>query len=148
MVECIQAEEIHVLVVEDSPGDTRLLQEACTHSASHFHYVKNGEEALDYLYRRGSFASAQRPDLIILDLRLPRIDGIEVIIEIKKDAELRHVPVIVFSSSNSDDEIREAYGAHVACVVKKPHNLDEFIEVCQGIARFWLEFVCYPARIG
>src|SRR5712671_5019351 len=117
MTECLPKEKIQVLVVEDNRGDARLLQEACVHVASHFHFVENGEEALDFLYRRGAFGSVKRPDLMILDLNLPRVNGIEVLAEIKSDPELRLIPIIVFSSSNSDDEIRNVYGAQVACVV-------------------------------
>jgi chemotaxis family two-component system response regulator Rcp1 len=146
MTECLPKEKIQVLVVEDNPGDARLLQEACLHVASHFHYVQNGEEALDFLFCRGGFASVKRPDLMILDLNLPRVNGIELLGEIKSDPELRLIPIIVFSSSNSDEEIRNVYGAQVACVVKKPHDLEAFLSGCEAIARFWLEYVCYPAR--
>jgi chemotaxis family two-component system response regulator Rcp1 len=146
MTECLPKEKIQVLVVEDNPGDARLLKEACVHVATHFHYVRNGEEALDFLFGRGGFASVRRPDLMILDLNLPRVNGIEVLTEIKSDPELRLIPIIVFSSSNSDEEIRNVYGAQVACVVKKPHDLEAFLSGCEAIARFWLEYVCYPAR--
>jgi CheY-like chemotaxis protein len=146
MSECKPKEQIQVLVIEDSPGDIRLFQESCARSASHFEFVRNGEQALDYLFQQGDYASTKRPDLIILDLNLPRIDGIEVLREIKKHSELCLLPVIVFSSSSSDDEIRDVYRGQVACVIKKPQQLDEFMEVCQAIDRFWIEFVCYPAR--
>jgi chemotaxis family two-component system response regulator Rcp1 len=147
MTECLPKEKIQVLVVEDNPGDARLLKEACVHMATRFHYVQNGEEALDFLFGRGGFASVKRPDLMILDLNLPRVNGIEVLAEIKSDPELRLIPIIVFSSSNSDEEIRNVYGAQVACVVKKPHDLEAFLSGCEAIARFWLEYVCYPARV-
>jgi chemotaxis family two-component system response regulator Rcp1 len=147
MTECLPKEKIQVLVVEDNPGDARLLKEACVHMATHFHYVQNGEEALDFLFGRGGFASVKRPDLMILDLNLPRVNGIEVLAEIKSDPELRLIPIIVFSSSNSDEEIRNVYGAQVACVVKKPHDLEAFLSGCEAIVRFWLEYVCYPARV-
>jgi CheY-like chemotaxis protein len=145
-MEYIRKEKIQVLVVEDDSEYTRLLQDACSHSASNFHYVKNVREALDYLHRRGLYVEAQRPDLIILDLNLPRMEGAEALAEIKGDPELRLLPVIAFSDSHSDEEIRQVYNGHVACVVRKPHESAKFQEVCQAIGRFWLEFVCYPAR--
>jgi CheY-like chemotaxis protein len=146
MNEYTRREKIQVLVVEDSSEDTRLLQEACNHCASLFHYVKNGEEALDYLHGRGSFVGARRPDLIIFDLQMSGANSAAALSEIKDDPGLRLIPVIALSTSSSNEEIRKIYNGNVACVVKKPSELAQFIEVCQAIGRFWLDFVCYPAR--
>jgi len=135
-----------VLIVEDNPGDQRLIREAFqdTQRAPETAVAKDGVEALDYLYRRGAFAGVARPDLILLDLNLPKRGGREVLAEIKSDPELRKIPVVVFSSSSAPGDVSSAYALHANCYVTKPADLDELFQVIAWIERFWLNTVILP----
>lgn len=139
---------IEILLVEDNLGDARLTQEALRESAGHcrLRHVRDGVEALAYLRREAPFASALRPDLILLDLNLPRKDGLEVLAEIKTDDRLRRIPVIVLSASESEDDILRAYDLKTNCFVSKPPGLDEFIAAIRSIAGFWLAVVKLPVE--
>ena len=129
-----------ILLVEDSQGDIRLIREALREiCGGHvLHVVNDGVEALAFLHRSGAYVSAPRPDLVLLDLNLPRKNGREVLAEIKSDPRLRDIPVIVLTISTAEEDIREAYRSHANCYVIKPVNLDNFFRVLQSIERFWL----------
>jgi len=134
------AAPIRVLIVEDNPGDVRLIKEAFA-EAERFHeaaVAKDGVEALDYLFARGHFAGAERPDLILLDLNLPRKSGREVLAEIKQNLALTTIPVVVFSSSSSPEDVGSAYGLHANCYVTKPADLDELFSAIAWIEKMWL----------
>jgi CheY-like chemotaxis protein len=137
---------IEVLLVEDNPGDVRLMREAfwevdvrhCLHTAS------DGVEAIDFLRRREGYARAPRPDLIVLDLNLPRKDGREVLAEIKQDARLRHIPVVVLSSSAAAEDVAGAYDLHANCYVSKPVDFEQFVRVVRSIETFWFNTARLP----
>ncbi|MBI5505076.1 MAG: response regulator [Deltaproteobacteria bacterium] len=137
---------IEVLMVEDNPGDVRLTREALRESKvrNRLHVAENGEAALDLLYRRGVHAGAPHPDLILLDLKLPRKSGLEVLAEIKADASLRRIPVVILSSSQAERDIVHSYDLHANAYVTKPVGLAEFISVVKSIEDFWLEIVKLP----
>jgi CheY-like chemotaxis protein len=140
------AKVIDILLVEDNPGDARLTQEALKAGKIHtrLHLATNGEEALSYLRREAPFKNAPRPDLILLDLNLPRKSGREVLAEIKTDDELRRIPVVVLTSSAAEQDILESYNLRANCYVCKPVDLDQFMKVIQSIEEFWLTIVKLP----
>jgi CheY-like chemotaxis protein len=146
MNELAQARPIEILLVEDNPGDARLTREALRAGKIHTHLsvVTDGEEALRYLRRLGPYAAAGRPDLILLDLNLPRKSGREVLAEIKSDEELRRIPVVVLTSSAAEQDILESYDLRANCYVCKPVDLDQFMKVVQSIEEFWLTIVKLP----
>ena len=113
---------------------------------SHLSVVENGEEALSFLRREGSFAEAPRPDLILLDLNLPRMDGREALAEIKSDPALKRIPVIILTTSSAQDDITKAYDNHVNCYITKPVNLEQFIHVLKSIEDFWFSIVKLPVE--
>jgi two-component system response regulator len=138
---------IEILLVEDNPGDVRLsievLRDAKVHN--HLNTVSDGVEALSFLRREGIYAEAPHPDLILLDLNLPKKDGREVLAEIKADDNLKRIPVVVLTTSQSEEDILKAYELHANCYISKPVNLDQFIKVVQSIEAFWLTIVKLPA---
>jgi chemotaxis family two-component system response regulator Rcp1 len=135
-----------ILLVEDNPGDVRLMREAlkANEMSKALSVVEDGEQALFFLKRSGVFADAPRPDLIFLDLNLPRKDGREVLAEIKSSNDLRRIPVIVLTTSESDVDIKKAYELHANCYVKKPADLDEYLSVVKACESFWLHVVRLP----
>jgi len=137
-----------ILLVEDNPADVRLTMEAMRESkmSNRVTAVGDGEEALEYLQRRGRYTEAARPDLILLDLNLPRMDGREVLQEIKAIDELRRIPVVVLTTSKAEEDICRTYDLHANCYITKPMDLDRFIEVIQQIEGFWLSIVSLPDR--
>lgn len=137
---------VEVLMVEDNPGDVRLTREALREGKvrNHLHVAESGEAALDFLYQRGTHAYAPHPDLILLDLKLPRKSGLEVLAEIKADASLRRIPVVILSSSQAERDIVRSYDLHANAYVTKPVGLAEFISVVKSIEDFWLEIVKLP----
>jgi chemotaxis family two-component system response regulator Rcp1 len=137
---------IEVLLVEDSPGDVLLTQEALKDAKVHvtLHVAKDGIEAMDYLKRAGTFVNAIRPDLILLDLNLPRKDGREVLKEIKETPSLRTIPVVILTTSSSDIDVLQSYHLHANCYISKPVDLDGFLKVVQSIDNFWLSVVKLP----
>ena len=139
-----------ILLVEDSQGDIRLIREALREiSGEHvLHVVNDGVEALSFLHRTGPYVSAPRPDLILLDLNLPRKNGREVLNEIKADPHLRDIPVIVLTISTAEEDIQTAYRLRANCYVIKPVNLDQFFRVLQSIERYWLSGRCREGRTG
>ena len=137
---------IEILLVEDSPGDVRLTREALNYNKMHnnLNVVEDGVEAMAFLHREGDYGSVPRPDLILLDLNLPKKDGREVLTEIKADGELKRIPVVILTTSQADEDILKAYNNHANCYVNKPVQLDEFIEVVRSINDFWLSIVKLP----
>lgn len=141
---------IEILLVEDNPGDIRLTTEALKDSkiANIMHVATDGEEALQYLYKKGKYADKPTPDLIILDLNLPKKTGIEVLEEIKHNAFLKVIPVIVLTTSEAEKDILQAYNLYVNCYVTKPVEFNSFIEVVQGLEDFWFTIVKLPRVKG
>ena len=137
---------VQILLVEDSPGDVRLTQEALRDAkiANELHVAEDGEAAMRFLRREGEHVDAPRPDLILLDLNLPRKDGREVLEELKSDEQLRRIPVIVLTTSVADRDIARSYDLHVNCYITKPIDLGEFIQVVRSIEDFWLQLVRLP----
>jgi len=137
---------VEILLVEDNAGDHRLTQEALREGKvyNNLHWAKDGVEALDFLHRRGKHAKAPRPDLILLDLNMPRKNGQEVLAEIKADDNLKFIPVVILTTSKSSDDISKAYGLHANCYISKPVDFDEFTAVVQTIQDFWFSVVTLP----
>jgi len=137
---------VEILLVEDNPGDVRLTKEALREGRirHNLHVVDDGTKALQFLQREGEFADAVRPDLILLDLNLPRMGGREVLQLIKTDPNIQNIPVVVLTSSQAEQDILEAYKLHANCYVTKPVGLDEFVTVVQSIERFWFSIVRLP----
>jgi two-component system, chemotaxis family, response regulator Rcp1 len=141
---------IEILLIEDNPGDARLTLEAFKEAKvrNHFNVVKDGVEALAYLRMQDRYAGATLPDLILLDLNLPRKSGREVLGEIKTDDRLKTIPVVVLTTSSSEEDIARAYSQHANCYVRKPVDLDRFLQVVHSIENFWLTFVSFPTSGG
>lgn len=139
---------IEILLVEDNPGDVRLVREALNHNklANPLTVVEDGEEAMAALRTEGRFAGKARPDLVLLDLNLPRKDGREVLAEMKADPELKKIPVVVLTSSQSEADVLTSYELHANCYVVKPVALQDFVTVIRQIRSFWLQIVKLPAE--
>ena len=142
----IRDDAIRILLVEDNPGDARLTQEALKLAKvlNQLSLVEDGEEALAFLRRQGPYADVRLPDLIFLDLNLPKMDGREVLAEIKADPKLEHIPVVVLTSSEADSDILKAYKLKANCYVKKPVMFQEFLQTIKTIDDFWLTVVKLP----
>ena len=140
---------IDILLVEDNPGDARLTREALAVSRvrNRLHHVRDGEEALLFLRRHGPFADAPTPDLVLLDLNLPRRDGREVLEDVKKDPDLMHIPVVILTSSQAEEDILRSYRLHANCFITKPTDLEQLTEVVQGIEQFWFTLVKLPPDV-
>lgn len=141
-----RAGPIEILLVEDNPGDARLTKEALKEGRvpKNLSVVGDGVEALAYLKREGRHSEARKPDLILLDLNLPKKDGREVLVELKKDERLRRIPVIVLTTSQSEDDITQAYDLHASCYVTKSMDLDRFLVAMRAFEAFWLGVVSLP----
>lgn len=139
---------IEILLVEDNPGDVRLTVEALKEGkvCNNLSVVGDGAEALMFLRREGQYASSPRPDLILLDLNLPKKDGREVLAEIKNDPDLKRVPVVVLTTSEAEKDILNAYELHANCYITKPVELEQFLTVVQYIEDFWVEIVRLPPK--
>jgi chemotaxis family two-component system response regulator Rcp1 len=139
---------IDILLVEDNPADVRLMQEALKDAKVRnvLHVVYDGEEAMDFLYKKGNFGNAARPDLILLDLNLPKKDGREVLGEIKKDEGLKSIPVVILTTSKSEQDILKSYKLYANCYITKPVDLNQFVDVVKSIEEFWLCIVKLPPR--
>lgn len=142
------AQPITVLLVEDDPGDELMTREAFEHNkvGNALHVVRDGAEALDYLYRRGDHAAAPRPDLILLDLNLPKRDGREVLEEIKSHPDLAAIPVVVLTTSSAEEDILRSYRLHANAYVTKPVDFDQFINAIRQIDDFFVTVVRLPAQ--
>lgn len=139
---------IEILMVEDNPGDVRLTVEALKEGKvrNNFHTVADGEEALAFLRRQGPYAEVPRPDLVLLDLNLPKKNGREVLEEIKHDPDLKRIPVVILTVSQAEQDILKSYNLHANCYITKPVDLDHFLEVVRSIENFWLTVVMLPPR--
>jgi chemotaxis family two-component system response regulator Rcp1 len=139
---------INVLLVEDSPTDVLLTQEALDTAKllTELHIVEDGVEAVAFLRQEGKYAGVPRPDLILLDLNLPKKDGREVLAEIKNDPKLRLIPVVVMTVSKAEEDILKAYGLHANCYVTKPVHFESFVEVVRAIESFWFTVVTLPSE--
>ena len=137
-----------ILLVEDNPADVDLTSWALSDArvSNHMHVAKDGVEALQFLRREGPHADARRPDLILLDLNMPRMNGYELLSHIKADPDLRRIPVIILSTSGADSDIVSSYDLHANCFLTKPVDLNDFIEIAKSIDRFWLSLVKLPPR--
>jgi chemotaxis family two-component system response regulator Rcp1 len=135
-----------IFLVEDNRGDIGLIQEALRRTASQCEVViaRDGMEAMAYLRQDGEYAGAVRPDLILLDLNLPKKDGREVLAEIKANPSLKHIPIIVLSTSRNEEDISKSYDLHVNCYISKSRNLSQLFKIVQGIEEFWLETATLP----
>jgi CheY-like chemotaxis protein len=137
---------IDLLLVEDNPGDVRLTREALREAPVPVNLcvASDGVEALDFVYRRGKYKNAPRPDLILLDLNLPRKNGPEVLAEIKTDPDLKRIPVLIMTTSQEPRDVDTAYSLNANCYITKPITLDEFMNVVQSIETFWLKTAVLP----
>ena len=140
------APPVEILLVEDNLGDARLTREALKEGKvyNNLHWVKDGVEALDFLYQRGAHKDAPKPDIILLDLNLPKKDGREVLQDIKNDEKLKRIPVVILTTSKAEEDVLRSYDLHANCYVTKPVDLEKFIVVVQSIDRFWLTVVTLP----
>lgn len=150
MKERLPGQPIHILLVEDNPGDVRLAQEVFKEARvlNDLHVVFDGEEALAFLRGEGRHAGAPRPDLILLDLNLPKKDGLEVLAEIKADEGLRRIPVVMLTISKREEDVVRSYNLHANCFITKPVDLDQFLSVVRSIEDFWLTVVRLPPGAG
>ena len=137
---------IEILLVEDNLGDVRLTQEALREGSflNSLRVASDGVEAMELLRQQGRYLNAPRPDLILLDLNLPRMDGRQVLAAIKTDANLRRIPVVVLTTSRAESDIQATYGLHANCYIAKPVDLDQFLNVVRSIENFWLSVVTLP----
>ena len=137
---------VEILLVEDNPGDVRLTMEGLKEGKvnNNLHVVEDGVEAMAFLRREGKYSRAVRPDLILLDLNLPKKDGREVLMEIKADKDLKLIPVVVLTTSEAEQDIFKAYSLHANCYITKPVDLDQFISVVTSIDDFWFTIVKMP----
>jgi CheY-like chemotaxis protein len=143
-----QCRPIEILLVEDSPSDTDLTIEAFREGKipSNLSHVEDGVEAMDFLGRRNAYVNAPRPDLILLDLNLPRKDGREVLSELKSNPKLRTIPVVVLTTSKDEQDIAKAYQLQANCYIPKPVDFEQFINVIRAIENFWLTVATLPQR--
>lgn len=144
-----QGSPVEILLVEDNPGDVRLTIEGLKEGKvrNTLSVVEDGVEALAFLRKEGKYVNAVRPDLILLDLNLPKKDGREVLTEIKSDENLRNIPVVVLTTSKAEQDILKAYSLHANCYITKPVDLDQFISVVESIEDFWFSIVKLPRDI-
>jgi chemotaxis family two-component system response regulator Rcp1 len=139
---------IDILLVEDNPGDIRLTVEAFKEGkcCNTLHVVKDGEEVMHFLRKQDRYADAPRPDLILLDLNLPKRDGRSVLQEIKTDPELKRIPIVILTTSKAEEDILRTYDLHANCYITKPVDIEEFITITRSIENFWLSIVKLPDR--
>ncbi len=144
----MQQRPIEILHVEDNPGDIKLAEIALAEltSATRVHVVTDGDQAINFLRRRGTYALSPRPDLILMDLNIPKLDGREVLREIKSDKDLRKIPVIVLTSSEAEQDIRMSYDLQANCYIRKSESLDQFLSVFKSIENFWFQTVRLPSE--
>lgn len=136
----VQQRTHHILIVEDNPGDVRLILEALEELPFRIesHVASDGQEALDYLERRGDYEEAPRPDLVLLDLNLPKLSGRQVLERVKGDPDLRRIPVTVLTSSSADVDVAGSYDLHANCYITKPMRFERFVDVLTAVGEFWL----------
>jgi CheY-like chemotaxis protein len=139
---------LEILLVDDNPGDVRLIQEAMREAKSRheLRVVRDGMEAMTYLRKRAPYVSSERPDLIMLDLNLPKKDGREVLAELKSDPDLRRIPVVVLTTSDAPGDIIRSYDLFANCYVAKPTSMSQFVSTIQAIEHFWLDTAMLPPK--
>ncbi len=144
----IETRPVDILLVEDNPGDVRLTKEALKDAKvlNEIYVARDGVEAMQFVHKEGSFANAPVPDLILLDLNLPKKDGREVLAEIKKDPKLRHIPVVVLTTSKADEDIIKTYDLHANAYITKPVDLSRFVEIMHALEQFWFTIVKLPPK--
>jgi two-component system, chemotaxis family, response regulator Rcp1 len=144
-----ELQPVEILLVEDSPTDVLLAKEALEDSriANNLHTVPDGVAAMAFLRREGKYKNAPRPGLILLDLNLPKMDGREVLAEIKNDENLKRIPVVVLTTSKNEGDVMKAYGLHANCYVVKPVNFEQFAKVVRSIESFWFSVVTLPTKL-
>jgi two-component system, chemotaxis family, response regulator Rcp1 len=142
----VSLKQVEILLVEDNPGDVRLTTEALKEGKilNHLNVVNDGVEAIDFLRKQGKYSDAPRPDVIFLDLNLPKKDGREVLTEIKNDSSLKSIPVIILTTSQSEHDILMTYESHANCFICKPVDLEQFLKVIKLIEEFWFSIVKLP----
>lgn len=151
MIPVLKMERVfRFLIVDDYPSAALLLQEVMKNLQHRYevHVVEDGAEALDFLYRRGSYVEAPHPDLILMDMNMPRLGGLETVTAIKNDPELCVIPVIMFSTVSSPQDVRKSYQVHANCYVEKPTDLERFVKLIQAIEAFWMDFALLPSGGG
>lgn len=143
---CGGVRPIEILLVEDNPGDIRLMRESFKDAKvrNNINHVGDGITALAYLRREGPYARAPRPDIILLDLNLPKKDGREVLAVIKSDDDLRRIPVVILTTSRAEEDIVKSYDLHANCYISKPVDLEQFMHVVRSIENFWFTIVILP----
>lgn len=148
MKEVLTVRPIQILMVEDNPGDVRLTKEALKDAkvSNTLYVVEDGVAALDFLYRRGDYSDAPRPDLILLDLNLPKKNGREVLGEIKQDEQLKTIPVVILTTSQAEEDVVRAYRLHANCYIVKPVDFVQFTKIVWTIEDFWLSIVTLPTK--
>ncbi len=141
-----QQQEIQILMAEDSPGDARLTMEAFKEwkIKNKIHLVGDGEEALSFLYKRDQYTGAPRPDMILLDLNMPKKDGREVLATIKEDENLKRIPVIILTTSKEEEDVFMTYNLHANSFITKPIGFDHFVEIIKGLENYWFYLVKLP----
>jgi chemotaxis family two-component system response regulator Rcp1 len=137
---------IEILLVEDNPGDVRLTREALKEAkvGNNLSVVADGVEAMAFLRREGTYSKAARPDIVLLDLNLPKKDGRQVLAEVKADPNLRRIPIVILTTSKAEEDILKTYDLHANCFITKPVDFDQFVKVVQSIEHFWLSIVTLP----
>jgi CheY-like chemotaxis protein len=148
MKEKISGKPFEILLAEDNHGDVRLIEEILKKNKVpiNLHVMKDGIEALSFLKRKGKHINALHPDLVLLDLNLPKKEGLEVLKEIKGDPDLKRIPVIILTTSGAEEDVLKSYQLHANCYITKPINLDQFVTVVKSIENFWLTIVKLPPR--
>jgi len=139
---------IEILLIEDNPGDVDLTKEALQDAKvrNYLHVVDDGAKAVDFLYKRGEYAAVPRPDIILLDLNLPKKDGRQVLEEIKADPQLAEIPIVILTTSQAEEDILRSYQLHANCYIAKPVDFKQFMLVVKSIEEFWLTIVKLPKR--
>ena len=142
----INGHAAEILLVEDNPGDARLTREALLDGKvrNTLHHVSDGEQAMEFLRQEGDYAGMPRPDIVLLDLNLPRKDGREVLAEMKADEKLRSIPVVVLTTSSADEDILRSYNLQASCFITKPVQFDKFVEMIREVESFWFTVVKLP----
>ena len=148
MVPGTKVQPVEILLVEDNPVDVMMTKEAFNGGrvCNNLHVAEDGEEAMDFLYKRGKFPSAPLPEIILLDLNLPRKDGREVLAEIKRDPALRHIPVIVLTTSQDQEDISRSYELQASCFITKPVDMEQFTKAMECLEEFWFTVVRLPGN--